>query len=63
MQVSDPGISSCETRRASNAELRMLIDAMPHILWTARADGSYSHFNQRFLDYSGLSIQQSLAAG
>jgi PAS domain S-box-containing protein len=63
MQVSDPGISSSATPLASDAELRMLTDAMPHILWTAGADGSCSYLNQKFLDYSGLSMEHGLAAG
>ncbi|MHB1247982.1 MAG: PAS domain-containing sensor histidine kinase [Polaromonas sp.] len=47
----------------SEAQFRLLTDAMPQIVWMMQADGSYTWFNQRWLDYTGLSMDESLAHG
>jgi PAS domain S-box-containing protein len=47
----------------SEAQFRFLTDAMPQIVWMMQADGSYTYFNQRWLDYTGLSMDESLVHG
>jgi len=47
----------------SEARFRLLTDAMPQLVWMALADGSYTWFNQRWLDYTGLSLDESLVHG
>ena len=47
----------------SEARFRLLTDAMPQIVWTMQADGSCSYFNQRWLDYTGWSMDESLVHG
>ncbi|MFC5500324.1 PAS domain S-box protein [Caenimonas terrae] len=46
--------------RASEAEFRTLAESMPQIVWITRADGSVLYFNQKWMDYTGLSLEQSL---
>lgn len=46
-----------------DTQFRKLTDAMPHIVWTMQADGQHSWFNQTWLDYTGLSMADSLASG
>ena len=46
-----------------DTQFRQLMDAMPHIVWTSQPDGRCSYCNQRWLDYSGLSLQASLDHG
>jgi len=48
---------------ASDAQLRLLADAMPQIVWMMQADGRYTYFNQRWFDYCGLSLEESLDCG
>src|SRR3990167_5472926 len=36
---------------------------MSQIVWVMRADGTYTWFNQRWLDYTGLSMAESLGRG
>ncbi|GAB3470668.1 hypothetical protein GCM10011496_04270 [Polaromonas eurypsychrophila] len=48
---------------ASEAQFRRLTDGMPHIVWTMQADGQHSWFNQTWLDYTGLSMEDSLTKG
>jgi len=50
-----------EALRANEARLRQLADAMPQIVWQADADGINRYFNQRWLDYTGLTLAESLA--
>src|SRR3982074_3831183 len=38
---------------------RLVVDAIPTLAWAARADGSADFFNQRWLDYTGLSTEQA----
>ncbi|HEY8668227.1 MAG TPA: PAS domain-containing protein [Tepidisphaeraceae bacterium] len=47
--------------RGSEARFRQLADAMPQIVWTARPDGYIDYYNQRWYEYTGLSMGQSLA--
>jgi PAS domain-containing protein len=36
-----------------------VVDAIPTLPWSARSDGSADFFNQRWLDYTGLSAEQA----
>src|SRR5436853_6668981 len=42
-------------RREDN--LRLTIDTIPILAWCSRPDGSNEFLNQRWLDYTGLSIE------
>ncbi len=42
---------------------RMLSEALPQIIWITRADGSNIYFNQRWMDYTGLTLEESLGNG
>jgi PAS domain S-box-containing protein len=40
--------------RASEQRFRQLADAMPQIVWSARADGNIDYFNRRWTEFTGL---------
>jgi PAS domain S-box-containing protein len=40
-------------------DVRLVVDAIPTLAWSARSDGSADFFNQRWLDYTGLSAEQA----
>jgi PAS domain S-box-containing protein len=40
-------------------EIRLMVDAIPTLAWSARSDGSADFFNQSWLDYTGLSAEQA----
>jgi PAS domain S-box-containing protein len=42
---------------------RNLADAIPHMVWRARADGTLDYFNRGWSEYTGLSIEQSVGSG
>lgn len=47
----------------SDADFRTLTEAMPQIVWTARADGSSTYVNQQWVDYTGMSLDDSHGRG
>jgi formate hydrogenlyase transcriptional activator len=44
-------------------DIRLVVDTIPTLAWSARSDGSADFFNQRWLDYTGLSAEQALNWG
>lgn len=49
--------------RTSIKRQRALIDALGHLLWTAREDGRADYFNQRWFDVTGLTHSASRGFG
>jgi PAS domain S-box-containing protein len=49
--------------RESGERFRQLADAMPQIVWTARPDGWLDYYNQRWIDYSGMTLEQTRGWG
>ena len=45
------------------AEFRILVEARPQIVWITRADGWSIYFNQHWMDYTGLTLEESLGHG
>ncbi len=52
-----------EEVRESEAQLRTLAEAIPQIVWTCDAQGEILFMNQRFLEYTGLSKEQTADGG
>ena len=44
-------------------DIRLVVDPIPTLAWSARPDGSTEFFNQRWPDYTGLSAEQALDWG
>ena len=44
-------------------DIRLVVDTIPTLAWSAGPDGSADFFNQRWLDYTGLSTKQALDWG
>src|SRR6202140_2525924 len=43
--------------------IRLVVDTIPTLAWSAGPDGSADFFNQRWLDFTGLSSEQALGSG
>ncbi len=56
-------VTAQEALRISEARFRTMADAAPALIWLAAADGSALWFNQRWLEYTGRSMQAELALG
>src|SRR5438132_11466733 len=44
-------------------DFRAMIDKIPALAWSCRPDGTTEFLNQRWLDYTGLSMEESLGWG
>jgi PAS domain S-box-containing protein len=59
------GGSGCTSRELlpempiSEDQWRLLVDAIPQIVWTSRPDGCIDYFNQRWFDYTGLTPEET----
>src|ERR1700731_2220718 len=40
-------------------DIRRVFDTIPTLAWSARSDGSADFFNRRWLDYTGLTVEQA----
>jgi PAS domain S-box-containing protein len=49
--------------QASKDQLRLIIDTVPAMTWSALPDGSRDFLNQRWLEYTGLSLEEGLGWG
>ncbi len=49
--------------RTSEDSFRLLIEAMPQIVWTARPDGFLDYYNQKWIDYTGMSVEETQGWG
>ena len=52
-----------EALMKSEIEFHTLAESMPQIVWITRADGWNIYFNQRWLDYTGLTLEESYGHG
>ena len=52
-----------EALRASGRNLSLIINTMPVLAWSALPDGTVEFFNQRWLDYTGLTPAQAQGWG
>ena len=55
--MTSPECSSEQTHQTQG--VRLVVDAIPALAWSARSDGAADFFNQRWLDYTGLSVEQA----
>jgi PAS domain S-box-containing protein len=51
------------TLQGSEDRLRLVIDTIPAYAWSARPDGSVDFVNQRFLEFTGRSMEDALGWG
>ena len=52
-----------EAIRASEKEFRTLAESMPQIVWITESNGWNIYFNQNWMDYTGLTLEESLGEG
>jgi|GEM_PF-3208626 len=51
------------TTNLGEAELVQLADFLPQMVWMSTPDGNNIYFNQRWTDYTGLTLEESYGAG
>jgi PAS domain S-box-containing protein len=47
----------------SEDHIRQIIDTIPVLAWSSRPDGFIDFFNRRWLDYTGMALEQALGWG
>ena len=52
-----------DAMRSSATEFRALAEAMPQMVWITRPDGWNTYFSQQWMDYTGLTLEESLGHG
>jgi PAS domain S-box-containing protein len=52
-----------EALKRSEGELKLIIDTIPAMAWSAGKDGTAEFFNQHYLDFMGLSAEQASGWG
>jgi PAS domain S-box-containing protein len=53
-----------ETKAArAEKEIRLVADTIPALVWSALPDGGVEYFNQRWLTYTGLTLEQARGGG
>jgi PAS domain S-box-containing protein len=57
--VEDPR----STAALLDERFRFLADTIPQLVWTATPDGNVDYYNQRWLDYTGLTFEQTRDLG
>jgi PAS domain S-box-containing protein len=59
-QVSADALAQAQK---SEARLRLIIDSIPVPAWSSRADGATDFVNQRWLDYTGITVEEAMGWG
>ncbi|QCR23738.1 PAS domain-containing protein [Pontibacter sp. SGAir0037] len=49
-----------EQLEESEKQFRFLAESIPQMVWTTRPDGYHDYFNQRWMDYTGLTMEESM---
>jgi PAS domain-containing protein len=49
-----------EVLQQSQDSVRLIIDTIPTMAWTVRPDRAVDFVNQRWLDYTGLSLEKEV---
>jgi PAS domain S-box-containing protein len=49
-----------EDRKQAEDRIRLIIDTIPTMAWSVRPDGAVDFVNQRWLDYTGLSLEEEI---
>jgi PAS domain S-box-containing protein len=58
-QRKESDLRVAELALAADHRYRTLAEAIPQIVWTASAEGSVDYFNQRWFEYTGLTLEET----
>src|SRR6266404_659295 len=61
--VSDEGHRSDVALTSSEQELRLLVDTIPTLVWTAGPEGDIEYANKRVLEYFGATLDEIIGNG
>jgi PAS domain S-box-containing protein len=58
--ITDRKLATEAVKQTEN-RIRLIIDTIPTMVWSVRPDGAVDFVNQRWLDYTGLSLEEEIA--
>src|ERR1700724_3760429 len=61
--MSKEGDGAEEALLSSEQELRLLVDTIPTLVWTARPEGDIEYVNKRVLEYLGATLDEIIGNG
>src|SRR3984957_5131119 len=61
--MSKEGDGAEEALLSSEQELRLLVDTIPTLVWTARPEGDIEYVNKRVLEYLGATLDEIIGDG
>ena len=53
----------CSALTSSEQELRLLVEAIPTLVWRAAPDGNFEYVNKRMLEYLGAPLGEVISWG
>lgn len=56
-------IATAKALQQSKDELKLIIEVIPQQIWTALPTGEVDYFNQRWLDYTGIALENTVNSG
>src|SRR3984957_7945999 len=59
----DDSKRAADALRKRGRDLKLIIDTIPAVAWSARPDGTADFLNQPYLDYTGLTMEQGMDWG
>jgi PAS domain S-box-containing protein len=62
-RIKTRSIDADQASHAIEEHLRLILDAIPAIVWRKLPDGSADFLNMRFLEYTGLSLEKGMGWG
>ena len=57
------GAPGSQQEELTQTQLRTIVDAIPILAWSTAKDGPGEFLNKRWLDYTGLSLQEAIGYG
>ncbi|HEV3306321.1 MAG TPA: diguanylate cyclase [Candidatus Sulfotelmatobacter sp.] len=63
IQEQSQELAETNTRLQRELYFQTMAEGIPEIVWTARPDGAIDFTNRRWLEYSGLTVEQSMDRG
>ena len=59
IEIVERKLAEAAVKQAED-RIRLVIDTIPTMAWTLQADGAVDFVNQRWLDYTGLSLEEAI---
>ncbi|MBA3696277.1 MAG: PAS domain-containing protein, partial [Methylotenera sp.] len=63
LEIAKKSMLSAKDEKIYNQHSMALAEVVPQIVWTANPDGNLDYYNQQWVEYTGMSIEETLGWG